>query len=150
MRFAMRLLAMGAVAAGVLLVLHSLGLVIWQYLGLVEARAWTPLPARLWFVDQTMLANSATAPVLPFIPEWRWPWLIGHQAAGWVLDRLHIAVLPAALGALLVWGGGHIVRRQTDAIRLARQQKEDRLRRARLYRREHPPEDPRKEPALNA
>ena len=150
MRFAMRLLAMGAVAAGVLLVLHSAGLVLWQYLGLVETRTWTALPARLWFTDQTMLANTATAPVLPFIPEMRWPWLSNHHAAGWVLERLHIGVVPALIGALLAWGGHHIVRRQTDAIRLARQQKEDRLRRARLYRREHPPQDPRKEPVLHA
>ena len=147
MRFAVRLLAMGAVLLGVVLVLHSAALLLWQYIGLIDTRAWTALPARLWFVDQSLLSNTAAGRVLPFMPEFQWPWLSGHPVASWILDRMHIGVLPAALGALLVAGGRAAVRHQTEALKLAKQHTQDRLRRAREYRKAPLPEE-RKEPTL--
>ena len=150
MRFAMRLLAMGALVAGALLVLHSVGLLAWQYFELIENKSWTALPARLWFVDQSGLTGSAAAPVLGFIPQWHWPWVSGQPVAAWILDRLHIGLLPAALGAALVWRGRIVIQRQTEAIRVYRQRKEDGMRRAQIYRRERPFADERKEPVLDS
>lgn len=147
MRVAVRFLAMGAVLMGVVLVLHSAALLLWQYIGLIDSRAWPALPARLWFIDHSLLGNSAVGRVLPFIPEFQWPWLSSHPVGTWILDRMHIGVLPAALGALLAAAGRSVLRHQTEALRLAKQHRQDRLRRAREYRKQPLPEE-RKEPTL--
>ena len=149
MRFAVRFVAMVAVVVGILLVLHSAALLLWQYLGLIETRAWTALPARLWFADHALIGNTPVTRVLPFIPEFQWPPLSSYAMASWILDRLHIAVLPAALGALLVAGGRAVFRRQTEALRLAHQRRQDRLRRASEYRKQ-PRREERREPTLRS
>ena len=137
-----QLFATGLMLAGIVLVLHSAGLLLWQYVGMIESRAWTPLPARLWFVDHdAALRHTAAAGVLPFIPELNGSWLTGlqswpraHEVASWILGRLHIGVLPAAIGVLLAMAGYLVGKKQRHAASVAKQRTEDRLRRRREYR----------------
>lgn len=139
--------------AGVLLMLAGLGLVLqlvvllaWQWMVAFEFRSWPELPLRLLFVDQAALNSAKLAPFLPLIPEIQWSWLRDPQAlpelqaaAVWLLERIHIGMVPAILGALVALYGYSISSRQRGVLAAARQGKEDRLRRLREYRRDPAP-----------
>jgi hypothetical protein len=129
--------------AGVALVLQLAALLLWQYGIALETRAWPRLPAGLVFADHSQLAASKAAPFLPFIPEFQWAWLSdpgnssgAHTVAAWLLDKLHVGLLPALVGVLLALAGGSIVLRQRDVLAAAKRRNQDRLRRVGQYRNE--------------
>lgn len=134
---------------GLALVLQLVVLLAWQWMVAFEFRSWPALPVRLMFVDQAALGAAKLAPFLPLIPELQWSWLRDpqilpelHAGAVWALERVHIGVVPAILGALVALYGYSISSRQRGVLDAARQDKEDRLRRLREYRREAAPTAP--------
>lgn len=141
--WAISLLGVLLALVGVLLVLQLAALLLWQYGVALESRAWPRLPAGLLFTDHSQLAASKAAPFLPFIPEVPWPWLSDpsnssgtHTAAAWLLDKLHVGLLPALVGVLITLAGGNIALRQIHALAAARRRNQDRLRRVGQYRNE--------------
>jgi hypothetical protein len=135
------LFGIALVLVGLLLVLQCVALLLWQYIVALEARAWPPLPARLLFADHSQLGGTAAAPILQFIPELQWTLISTpknspgmHTVATWVLDRVHIGLVPALLGAPIILLGGIVSLQQINRLAAAKRRKEDRLRRLREYR----------------
>jgi hypothetical protein len=140
---AILLFGIGLVLVGLLLVLQCVALLLWQYMATIETRAWPPLPAWLLFADHSQLGGTAAAPILQFLPEFQWTLINNpknspgmHAIAMWLLDRVHIGVVPALLGVLITVVGGIVSIQQLNALAAARRRKEDRLRRLREYRKE--------------
>jgi len=125
--------------AGLVPVLYFVALFVWQISALFQAGSWVPLPATLVFTDHS----------LPFIPEFPWA---AHKAVVFVLDRLHVGLVPALVGCAMTALGALSALRQMAAIRAQRQRTEDRLRRVRDYRREGAGDtvDGRREPFIGA
>lgn len=126
---------------GLLLVLQLLALLLWQFTSALETRAWPSLPAGLLFADHAKLSGTAVAPILQFIPEFQWALLSTpkdppgvHTVATWVLDRVHIGLLPALLSMPIILFGGIVSLKQLNTLAAAKRRKEDRLRRLREYR----------------
>lgn len=141
-----RLFGLLLMLAGLVLVLQLVVLLAWQWMATFELRSWPALPMRLLFVDQAALGAAKLAPFLPLIPEIQWSWLRDpqvlpelHAGAVWALERIHIGLVPAILGALAALYGYSISSRQRGVLDAARQNKEDRLRRLREYRRDTAP-----------
>ena len=123
-----RLLSAGLVLAGLLSVLYLLALVGWQYYMQVKTGSWAPLPASLAFDDRAYVPDARLLQVLPFLPELpRAP-----EWSAWILSRLHVAVLPALMGILLVAFGMRITAQRNLIDRHDLRAREDRLRRVRL------------------
>ncbi|HEY8250668.1 MAG TPA: hypothetical protein VIG70_08680 [Burkholderiales bacterium] len=147
------------VVAGLALVLYFVALFAWQITASIQIRSWIALPATLLFSDHSLLQAAKAAPVLEFIPEVPWPWLMNpdawlpvHSAVTWILTRVHVG-LPFALVGLPVMALGVLAAMRRKAVFHAqRQQYEDRLRRTHDYRREDHPEslDGRREPFIGA
>ena len=111
------------VLAGSVPVLYFVALFVWQIGMLFQVGKWAPLPATLPFTDHPLV----------FVPEFPWT---APKAVGWLLDNLHVGLVPAVVGCAMVALGALGVLRQKAVIRLQKQRKEDRLRRMRDYRRE--------------
>lgn len=142
--------AMGLTAGGLALVLYFAALFAWQLSMLFQAGgSWVPLPATLLFTDQSLLEAGKASPVLPYIPELAWS---PHRTVGVVLDRLHVGLVFALLGAGLMARGLLSTSRLAAAVRAERQRHEDRLRRVADYRRAdvHTSLDGRREPFISS
>lgn len=136
--------------AGLVPVLYLVALFVWQISALFQAGSWVPLPATLLFTDHSLLQAGKAAPVLPFIPEFPWA---AHKAVVFVLDRVHVGLVPALLGCAIAALGALSALRQMAAIRAQKQRTEDRLRRVRDYRLSGSPADAvddRREPFIGA
>lgn len=102
------------------------------------------------FVVHSLLRGEIFAPMLEAVPRFSAPWLVAFEAAlplhklkavpGGLLPGLVFAALGVGVMAL----GDLIVKRQATAMEEENRLREDRLRRARLYR------DARVEPYLGA
>jgi hypothetical protein len=129
-------------AAGLVPVLYFMALFVWQISAIFYAGAWFALPATLLFADRSVLQAGAAAPVLAFIPQFPWPWLMSpdsllpvHAAVTWILDRTHVGLVPALVGLAVMPVGALGAIRQMAVIRGGKQRDEDRLRRVQDYRR---------------
>lgn len=141
--WAIRLFGILLALVGLLLVLQLLALLLWQYTVAVETRSWPQLPVALLFADHSQLAGKPVAPFLQFVPELRWRWIQDaknpsamHAVATWLLDKVHIGVAPALLGALIAWAGGMVWFRRKNVLADAKQRNQDRLRRVGEYRKD--------------
>jgi hypothetical protein len=137
------LIGIGLALVGLLLVLQLVGLLVWQYLVALETRNWPSLPVRLLFADHSQLTRTSVAPFLQFIPEIQWNWIQVrqespslHSAVTWLLDKVHIGLLPALLAVPIALRGGVLAIQQKNTLADAKRRKEDRLRRIGHYRRE--------------
>ena len=141
--------ATGLTAGGLALVLYFAALFGWQLSTLFQAGGtWVPLPATLLFTDQSLLEAGKAAPVLPYIPELPWS---PHRTVTLVLERVHVGLVFALLGAALMARGLLSALRQAAALRADRQRREDRLRRVADYRRGADPSiDGRREPFISS
>ena len=108
----------------------------------------------LLFTDHGKLAATALAPYLQYLPQLEWSWLANredtsatHALAVWLVNKVHIGVVPALLGVPLLLGGGELLLRRMGALAGARRYRADRLRRLQEYRRRPSPE--RLEPELD-
>lgn len=145
------------IVAGVVPVLYFVALFAWQTTASIQIRSWIPLPATLLFSDPALLQTATVAPVLQFIPQFPWPWLMNphawlpvHDAVTWILTRVHVGLPFALVGLPMMALGALAVLRQRASFHAQRQQYEDRLRRTRDYRREDHQEafDGRREPFI--
>ena len=131
------------VVAGLMPVLYFVALFVWQITALFQAGSWVALPATLLFTDHALLQSGKAAPVLGFIPEFPWAWLMSpesllpaHIAVTWILTRLHVGLVFALVGIAVIAFGALTALRQMTAIRARKWRDEDRLRRVRDYRRD--------------
>jgi hypothetical protein len=136
------LLGLAVALAGLALVLQLAVLLFWQYGIALQKASWPKLPLGLLFADHAKLASTALAPYLEYLPRLEWSWLANradtsapHVVAVWLVDKVHIGLVPALLGVPLVLGGGKLVLRQIRALSGARRYRADRLRRLDQYRR---------------
>jgi hypothetical protein len=153
--WAIRLFGILLALAGVLLVVQLAALAVWQYSIALETRAWPRLPLQLLFADHSRLATKAVAPFLPFIPELHWPWLsdpnnssASHTFATWLINQVHIGVVPALVGILVALKGAIIFSRHRYVLAAAKRYDGDRLRRVGQYLEER--RDPSLEPEIRA
>lgn len=117
------LFAVVLVLAGLVPVLCFLALFGWQLSASIQASKWIALPLTLVFTDHA----------LAFIPEFTWA---APPAVTAVLDRVHVGLIPAVLGLVLIALGVLRALRQKALIRTYRQRNEDRVRRISDYRRD--------------
>ena len=137
------LLGLAVALAGLALVLQLAALLFWQYGIALQKASWPKLPLGLLFTDHAKLASTALAPYLEYLPRLEWSWLANradtsatHVVAAWLVDKVHIGLVPALLGVPLLLGGGKFVLGQMRALSGARRYRADRLRRLDQYRRE--------------
>jgi hypothetical protein len=137
------LFAVMVVVAGLAPVLYFVALFGWQLTTSIQAGSWIPLPATLLFTEHSLLQAGKAAPVLGFVPEFAWPWLMNpdallpvHKAVTSILNRVHVGLAFALVGLPVMALGVLAASRQMAVLRARKRQKEDRLRRARDYRRE--------------
>lgn len=135
------LLGLAVALAGLALVLQLAALLLWQYGIALQKPSWPKLPIALLFADHAKLATTALAPYLQYLPQLQWTWLANrqdtsasHAVAVWLVDKVHIGLLPALLGVPLVLGGGKLLVGQVRAMAAARRYKVDRMRRVAQYR----------------
>lgn len=120
------------VPVALLPVLYFLALVAWQMSTRLKTGAWLQLPATLVFSDYALKADKV-AEVLPYIPHFASPWS-ADEVVVTILDKLHVGLIPALLGSIIILLGVLGVWQQRERIRLVRQWRQDRLRRTRDYR----------------
>ncbi len=157
------LLGLAVALVGLALVLQLAALLLWQYGIALQKPSWPRLPIALLFADHAKLASTALAPYLQYIPRLEWSWLANredtsatHALAVWLVNKVHIGVVPALLGVPLALGGGKLLLRQMGALAGARRYRADRLRRLDQYRRQSSPErlepefDQRPEPRIES
>jgi hypothetical protein len=135
------LFGIGVVLAGLLPVLYFMALFAWQFSVLFEAGSWVKLPLTLVFTDHSLLQASKAAPVLPFIPQLPWPWLMSpdsllpaHKLVTPLLERLHVGLLFALGGVPVIALGVRCARQHSAALRAEKQRRADQLRRVQDYR----------------
>ena len=136
------LLGLAVALAGLALVLQLAALLLWQYGVALQKPSWPKLPVGLLFADHAKLATTALAPYLQYLPQLEWSWLANrqdtsasHAVAVWLVDKVHIGLLPALLGVPLMLGGGKLLLRQVHAMAAAKRYRRDRMRRVEQYRR---------------
>lgn len=140
-------LAAVIIVAGALPVLYFAALGVSQLFLSVQSGRWVALPLSLAFSDHDLLAAARAAPLLPFIPEF--PWVVAPPISA-LLDRVHVALIPALAGLAFIAAGMLRIRRIADLRRLYRQKEEDRVRRVQDYQREEAPFiDGRREPFIS-
>ncbi len=137
------LLGLTVALVGLALVLQLAALLLWQYGIALQKPSWPRLPIDLLFADHAKLASAALAPYLEYIPRLEWSWLANredtsatHAVAVWLVNKVHIGVVPALLGVPLALGGWKLLLRQMRAVAGARRYRADRLRRVAEYRRQ--------------
>jgi hypothetical protein len=136
------LLGLAVALVGLALVLQLAALLLWQYGVALQKPSWPKLPVGLLFADHAKLATTALAPYLQYLPQLEWSWLANrqdtsasHAVAVWLVDKVHIGLLPALLGVPLILGGGKLLMRQVHAMTAAKRYRRDRMRRVEQYRR---------------
>ena len=137
------LLGLAVALVGLALVLQLAALLLWQYGIALQKPSWPRLPIDLLFADHAKLASTALAPYLEYLPRLEWSWLANredasatHAVAVWLVNKVHIGVVPALLGLPLLLSGGKLLLRQISAFDGARRYRADRLRRLDEYRRQ--------------
>ena len=149
------LLSAGVAIVGLVPVLYLLGLVAWQFSVRLEGGPWVALPTALMFTDHALLQAGKVAPVLAYIPQlpFDWAWTT-HEAAVWILGKLHVGIVPALIGCAIMAVGISGVLRERVLIRIHKERKKDRVRRIEDYRREagrtDAADDGRREPFIGA
>jgi hypothetical protein len=135
------LLGLAVALVGLALVLQLAALLLWQYGVALQKPSWPKLPIGLLFADHAKLATTALAPYLQYVPQLEWSWLANradtsatHAVAVWLVDKVHIGLVPALLGVPLLLGGGKLLLRQVHAVAAARRYRVDRMRRLAQYR----------------
>jgi hypothetical protein len=128
------------VIAGLAPVVYLLALIAWQFSALFEAGSWVSLPATLLFTDHSVLQGGKAAPVLPFIPQFPWPWLMSpesllplHTVVASLIGRVHVGLAFALAGVAVMALGAQRTRQYVRVIRAEKQRREDRLRRVHDY-----------------
>src|SRR5262249_7361211 len=113
------LLGLAVALARLALVLQFVGLLFGQYGIALQKASWPKLPVGLLFTDHAKLATTALAPYLEYIPRLEWSWLANredtsatHVVAVWLVNKVHIGLVPALLGVPILLGGGKVVLRQ--------------------------------------
>lgn len=86
------------------------------------------------------LQASKAAPVLPFIPQIPWPWLMSpesllpaHKLVTSLLERPHVGLLFAVSGVPVIALGVLCARQHSAALRAEKQRRADQLRRVQDY-----------------
>ena len=120
------------ILAGAVPVLYFLALVGWQFSMALQTK-WVSLPLTLAFTDHAQLASSKVAPVLAFIPQF--PWTANPTVAP-LLDKVHVALIPALIGLVLIGLGVLGAYRRNAAERRRKLREEDRIRRVQDYQRD--------------
>jgi len=133
------------VLAGIVPVLYCAALLAWQFVGIFLWGVWVPLPATLLFAGTTGKA-AAVLPFIPYVPGVQ----ITNAAAAWALGQVHVALIPALLGCVLIVRAVASILRQKARIHSAKQRTEDRVRRIEDYRRSEDSFDGRREPYIGA
>ena len=117
------LLGLTVALVGLALVLQLAALLLWQYGIALQKPSWPRLPIDLLFADHAKLASTALAPYLEYIPRLEWSWLANredtsatHAVAVWLVNKVHIGVVPALLGVPLALGGWKLLLRQMRAV----------------------------------
>ena len=153
------LLATIVVLAGIAPLLYFVSLLVWQIATSVLAGSWVALPATLAFTDHALLQNGKAAPVLAYLPQLPWDWLMKpetllplHEVVSGLLGRIHVGLPFGLFGMGVIALGFLFVLRQKYAIREAKRRNEDRLRRIDDYRRDTSGADPdaRREPYIGS
>ena len=128
------------VITGLLPVLYLLALLAWQFSAAVEAGSWIALPATLLFTDHVALQGGKIAPVLAFIPQVPWPWLMSpesllplHKVVASLLGRVHVGLAFALAGLAVMALGTLRARHALRRIRAEKQRRADGLRRVNDY-----------------
>jgi len=136
------LLGLAVALVGLALVLQLAALLLWQYGIALQKPSWPQLPLGLLFADHAKLATTALAPYLQYLPQVEWSWLANredasaaHALAVWLVDKVHVGLVPALLGVPLVLGGGRVLVRNLHSLAAASRYKRDRMRRVEQYRR---------------
>jgi hypothetical protein len=125
--------------AGLFIVIGAMPLLYFTALGAlqiglgIQAGKWVALPLTLAFSDHALLAGARVAPALPYIPQFGW---IADPTVAALLDRVHVALIPALAGLALAAIGVLRIQRLRLLARLQRQQAEDRVRRVQDYQRD--------------
>lgn len=114
------------VLIGAVPLLYVATLLGWQIVMLFQTGKWIGLGLTFLFTEHG----------LAFVPQFPTTMAPEHPALVWVLSRIHVGVLPALVGLLLVGAGVLGVLRQRAAMRARKQYREDRLRRVEDYRRD--------------
>jgi hypothetical protein len=132
------LFAVVLVLAGLVPVIYFLVLLGWQVSASIQADHWVALPLTLVF----------SAHSLALLPKFSW---VAPPAVALVLDYVHVGLIPAVLGALLIALGVPRALREKALIRTYKQRNQDRVRRIDDYRRDESriePLDERREPYI--
>lgn len=114
------------VVIGAVPLLYLATLVGWQIVMLFQTGKWIGLGLTFLFTEHA----------LAFVPQFPTSLAPEHPALVWALSRIHVGLLPALIGLLLVGAGVLGVLRQRAALRAREQYREDRLRRVDDYRRD--------------
>lgn len=124
-----RLFGIVLLLAGLPPVLYCLALVGWQFINYLQMGIWGPLPSSLLFADHPFrflpppLANG---------------WLTNLDAVAWMLPRLHVGVVFAVPGLVVMAVGTLIAMRRAAAVRSPEKLHRDRPRETRQRQsREH-------------
>jgi uncharacterized membrane protein (DUF106 family) len=138
MRISMKAWSALVVSAALVLIgavplLYMATLVGWQIVMLFQTGKWIGLGLTFMFTEHGLAFVPQFAPTMA--PE--------HPALVWVLSRVHVGLLPALIGLLLVGAGVLGMLRQRAAMRARKQYREDRLRRVDDYRRDEARAEPR-------
>src|SRR4026207_794818 len=98
------LLGLTVALVGLALGVRLAALLLWQYGIALQKPSWPRLPIDLLFADHAKLAGTALAPYLEYIPRLEWSWLANredtsatHAVAVWLVNKVHIGVVPAPL-----------------------------------------------------
>ena len=118
------------VLAGLPPVLYCLALIGWQFINYLQTSIWGPLPASLLFADHPFrfLPHLSSGWLMNLEQLWR----PAHQAVTWMLPRLHVGVLFAAPGLLVMAIGTAIAMRRAAAVRSPEKLHRDRPRDTRV------------------
>jgi hypothetical protein len=117
-------------------VLYLLVLALAQLFTSIKAGAWVALPLTVLFTEPAVLQAGKAAPLAGLIPNLSAAWVAGPDspvALVWLLNKVHVALLPALLGAPLLVAGVLKMRNRRVAIQVQKERHEDRLRRVRDY-----------------
>lgn len=125
-----RWLGAALATVGALPLLYLCSLLAWQYGSRLETGKWIALPASLAFADKVPLPYLPKLPAAWLAQTEAWPPV--HLALTSVLAWLHIGLVFAVIGVVLMAFGVLMVWKQNELLRIEEQARADRLRRVQL------------------
>ena len=149
-----RMFSGALVLIGAAPVIYLLVLLMAQFFTSIKAGAWVGLPLTVLFTEPAALQASTAAPIVGLIPNLSSLWVAGPESPAalmWVLNKVHVAAIPALIGLPIIAAGVLQLRRRHAEIQVHAQQSEDRLRRVSDYQRDDvvvAPLDGRREPYI--